>query len=207
MQLNLKVIEEVRKAQKYLVVVTKYLDKNTTDTILSELQTYSEVIGVGENRTETLAVKNLPKKWVHYIGRIQSRKIPEIIAHCSVVHSLAHIKHAKIFSEKLGTQTLDFFIQVNVSGDPHKEGIAPQELPDFLEAISEFKNLNIRGLSAMGWGDFSTNQKRKEFQDLIDLKNQYLPNTKTSAGTSRDYPIALEAGIDIVRVGQACFMD
>jgi|GEM_PF-5082351 len=98
---------------------------------------------------------------------------------------------------------LEVFIQVNVGEDPSKEGIAPSDLADFLESLKSLENINVIGLSTMGWGDFTENKKRQEFKSLIDLKNSYLPSGLTSAGTSRDYHLALQEGIDIVRVGTA----
>ena len=89
-----------------------------------------------------------------------------------------------------------------MAADPAKEGIAPIDLPDFLQALAPLKNLAVVGVSSMGWGEFTESQKRQEFESLIKLRNKFIPQGLTSAGTSRDYQIALDAGIDIVRVGK-----
>ena len=58
----------------------------------------------------------------------------------------------------------------------------------------------------MGWGEFEYDEKVQEFQTLVALRDQFLPNGLTSAGTSRDYQIALAQGIDVVRVGSDLFV-
>jgi len=83
--------------------------------------------------------------------------------------------------------------------------VLPEELSDFLERLKPLKKLNIVGISAMGAGGFSIESKRAEFIGLKRLRDKYIPEGKISAGTSRDFEIALEEGIDIVRVGQAIF--
>jgi len=54
----------------------------------------------------------------------------------------------------------------------------------------------------MGSGEVQESKKRKEFQQLLSLRETYIPEGLISAGTSRDYEIALDMGIDIVRIGQ-----
>lgn len=79
----------------------------------------------------------------------------------------------------------------------------PEALPDFLEELPV--ELQIRGLSAIGAGDFTEAEKRAEFRRLRNLRDQYVPGGILSAGTSRDYEIALEEGVELVRVGRAFF--
>ncbi len=206
MKLNNSVFEEVSQSGKKIIAVTKYWESELVHSLLPLLAVQKCFLGIGENRAEQLEERNFPREVVHFIGRIQSRKIPEIINFSSVVHSLDNLKHARIFSEKLGKNSLEVFIQVNVTNDPQKGGILPGSLPNFLDEIKDFKNLQVVGLSNMGWGEFAETEKRQEFRALIQLRDKYLPEGKTSAGTSRDYHLALEEGIDIVRVGRKCFL-
>lgn len=198
------VLDKVAKAGKEIIVVTKYLDALTAKAVWPQIRTLPAVIGVGENRTASLESKNFPREMVHFIGRLQSRQLPDIVRQCATIHSLASLKHARILNEKT-TEPVKIYIQVNVAKDPSKEGIPPEDLSSFLKDLKPFSNLEIAGLSSMGWGEFELEEKQQEFQTLIALRDQYLPGGKTSAGTSRDYEIALEQGIDIVRVGSACF--
>ena len=203
MQINQSVLDKVKATNAQLLVVTKYWNASKTNTIRDWLKDEPCVLGWGENRTASLEEKLLPPEQTHFIGRLQSRQLSSIVQHCKTIHSLASLKHAQKLNLLAAENPLEVFIQVNVGEDPSKEGIAPSDLADFLESLKSLENINVIGLSTMGWGDFTENKKRQEFKSLIDLKNSYLPSGLTSAGTSRDYHLALQEGIDIVRVGTA----
>ncbi|MDH3353542.1 MAG: hypothetical protein OEL87_03775, partial [Nanoarchaeota archaeon] len=148
---------------------------------------------------EVLAKKGILRDRCHFIGNIQSRKIGEIGEFCSVIHSLDSLSHARKFM-KAGDFT-SFFIQINL--DPTKSsGVDPQLIPEFLKIIPEDR---VLGISAIGKGDFTIPEKINEFKELKKIRDTYLPGKKISAGTSRDFEIALSEGIEIVRVGQALF--
>ncbi len=209
MNINRNIFKKVEQSGAQVVVVTKYFDAETTHQILEEIKDEPSFLALGENRIEPLISKSLPPKKIHFIGNLQSRKLKEIASHTSAIHSLYHLKHAQILSPLCEGGLGDFsvFIQVNISQASEKQGLLPAELPQFLEVIKNLKNINILGLSAMGSGKFTETEKRKEFQALKSLRDQYLPNGKISAGTSRDYKIALDEGIDIVRIGNALFQN
>ncbi len=65
-----------------------------------------------------------------------------------------------------------------------------------------YRYITVVGISAIGVAEASDDARREEFTKLLALRDSYLPNGKVSAGTSRDYHIALECGVDIVRVGE-----
>jgi uncharacterized pyridoxal phosphate-containing UPF0001 family protein len=215
MQLNPSVFEKVAKAGAQIVAVTKYFERNTTVQILQALESWNCVAGIGENRTQSLREKELPREKVHFIGRIQSKKIPQIIQYCSVIHSLDEWKHAQRLNEKIHksreegilkpTEKIGVFLQINISQEPQKGGIESRYFPEFLQKVQILPNIEILGISGMGSGSFEAAGKRVEFQQLKKIRDTFLPHKKISAGTSRDYEIALEEGIEIVRVGQACF--
>ncbi len=198
--------QNIQKSKKQILTVTKYWDKSTTLQILWEVQTkYPQVFfGIWENRIQSLEEKQIPREHVHFIGNIQSRKISEIVKHCSVIHSLASLKHAqKIEYQQTPTKA---FIQIQL--DPKKQiGIPHSELQNFLSVCASYKYLDIIWISGMGSLEFSESIKRKEFQKLIKLRNDYIPNWLISAGTSRDYILALEEWVDIVRIGQKILTD
>ena len=196
--INYKTLDQITAAGAQLVAVTKYLSPEDTKPLLPVLLNHPAVIGVGESRAESLETKKLPRENVHFIGRLQSRKFPQIVHQAGVIHSLDNLSHAEKLN-KLCIQSnllIKIFVQINIVNDPLKGGIAAHELPEFINEIKELGNLEIIGLSAMG-GD--------NFQDLIDLRDTHLKRGLTSMGTSRDYEAALVAGIDVVRVGKALF--
>lgn len=194
-----EVFSKVVNAWKHILVVTKYWDKEITQNILKECEEqYSWVFfGLGENRIGHIQDKQISREQMHFIGNIQSRKIADIVKNCAVIHSLASLKHAKKIDEQwMSTRT---FIQIRL--DSQKDiGIAEWELKDFLDVCWDFKNLKIIGISGMGSWDFSEQEKRDEFRKLVSLRDTYIPWWLISAGTSRDYEIALEEWIDVVRI-------
>lgn len=200
MQIVPEILEKVERAGARVVAVTKYFDAETTQQLLSLLQKSPAFWALGENRAEVLREKKLPRASVHFIGRIQSRKIPDIAAHCSVVHSLENISHAEKFAAQKNPPSV--FLQVNISREPQKGGVSPEEFPEFLREVRSL-GLEVLGLSAMGAGAVSVAEKEQEFQQLVSLRNTGIPEGKISAGTSRDFELALKNGIEVVRIGQA----
>lgn len=206
MEINNQVLKAVKAAEAQLLVVTKYWNVLETQKLIDVFGSEPCVIGWGENRSASLIEKQLPRAQTHFIGRLQSRQLPTIVEHCQTIHSLASFKHAQKLNdiiEQNNYSKIKVFVQVNVAQDPAKEGIAVNELSAFLQALQPLAYLEVIGLSSMGWGDFVVDQKRTEFKQLIALRDQYLPQGQTSAGTSGDYHLALEEGIDIVRVGRS----
>jgi len=198
-----EIFEKIELAHSSVVVITKYFDGPQTESVLMQLQTYPSFIAIGENRIGDIMAKNIPRERVHFIGNIQSRNIPDIAKHCVVIHSLCEVSHG----EKLNAmeEPIQVFIQINISQEPQKSGVLPEDLPDFLKHMESFSNIEILGISAMGAGGFLEETKRAEFVELKRLRDTYLPAGKISAGTSRDFEIALKEGIEIVRVGRAIF--
>lgn len=210
MQINQKLLADVAEAQARLLVVTKYYDATTTGLIRTLFSAEPSVLGWGENRIESLEAKQLPREETHFIGRLQSRQLKTIVTHCATVHSLASLKHAEklnLLVEQGNFPKLKIFVQVNVAEDPSKEGLAPEAVESFLEALHNLKNLEVLGLSSMGWGEFTETEKLEEFKQLIDLKMKFCLKGLASGGTTRDYSLALQAGIDIVRVGKGILDD
>lgn len=196
------VCKQVQEKWRHLLAVTKYWRPKESNDILKLLrEDYTDILyGIGENRIEVIKEKNLPREHVHFIGNVQSRKIPEISEYCSCIHSLSSMKHAQKF-ESLWRE-INAFIQIR-QDESKSIWISSSELEEFVSYSKDFKYLKIIWISSMwAWGA-SEGGKRKEFQTLIKLRDNYLPEWKISAGTSRDYEIALEEWIDIVRIGNA----
>ena len=94
--LNHHLFENIKKAHSRVLLVTKYWDKIQTQEIIKQSkQLYPEIVfAYGENRIEAIREKNIKRQDLHFIGNIQSQKIPEIVKTCSVIHSLSSLKHA-----------------------------------------------------------------------------------------------------------------
>jgi uncharacterized pyridoxal phosphate-containing UPF0001 family protein len=201
--MNKFILEKINNSNSKLVLVTKYFNTEKTQKIFSKIKKNSFFLALGENRIDDILTKKIPRNFCHFIGNIQSRRIREISENCSIIHSLCDLKHAKIFAEQ--EQSCRFFVQVNISDEPQKNGIIPENFAGFYKSLPP--ELEIIGISGMGKGaNFTQEEKIAEFQTLLNLREKFNPNWKISAGTSADYKIALEMEIDIIRIGRAMFL-
>lgn len=203
MKLNKDLLEQFRNSESKLLAVTKYLEKEDTLEVIDDLeQWYIDILEwFWENRVESLKEKNLDREKVHFIWNIQSKQIKDIIKYCSVVHSLDNIKHLRKFEDICSKQWnwIQVFLQINV--DKTKPGwINENDITKFLEVIWEMENVSLIWFSSIWKSDCSREEKEAEFDLLINLRNKYLQNWFVSAWTSRDYEIALQKWIDIIRI-------
>lgn len=171
----------------------------------------------GENRPDQLMAKHdaYPQVNWHFIGNIQSRRLHDVVGRAVLIHSLYEKSHAekidKLAAEKGLVQ--DVLIEVNVSGEESKSGLAPADVPDMLAFCSQLKNVRVRGLMTMApQGDLAV--ARKTFDGLRDLAAQLrgkMPADRAalfnelSMGMSEDWREAVFAGATIIRVGRAIF--
>lgn len=152
----------------------------------------------------------LPLEW-HFIGPIQSNKTRAITEHFQWVHSVEREKIAiRLNDARPGDlPPLDVCIQVNVSGERGKRGIAPGGEVQLAEAISRLPRLRLRGLMAIPEPTPDTVVQRRQFALLRELQEKlvargYVLDT-LSMGMSDDLEAAIMEGATIVRVGTAIF--
>ena len=175
-----------------VVVATKYVTA-------AELELLAEagVEVVGENRAQDLAEKHARFgdvfRW-HFIGHLQSRKASTVNELCELCHSLG----SESAAAKL---TIPALVEVNLSGEPTKSGIDPDDLPRFLELYGE-----VRGLMTMPpWTD-DPEGSRPYFRRLRELAERH-GLRELSMGTSQDWRVAVEEGATHIRVGSTIFGD
>jgi PLP dependent protein len=142
----------------------------------------------------------------HFIGRLQSRKIPEIARAFSCLHGVSRQKELEaIAKHTLGTK---FFLQVNTSGESQKNGFLPTEVSDALQYAS---NLGVReqilGLMTLPApvDEVGEESVRAQFKTLKKIRDEFLPTGLLNMGTSGDYRIAIEEGADWIRIGTRLF--
>ena len=152
----------------------------------------------------------LPLEW-HFIGPIQSNKTSMIAAHFQWVHSVEREKIAVRLNEARpeGLPPLNVCIQVNVSGEHSKSGVAPGGEVKLAEAIARLPRLRLRGLMAIPEPTPDVELQRRRFALLRELKDQlagrgYALDT-LSMGMSDDLEAAIMEGATLVRVGTAIF--
>jgi uncharacterized pyridoxal phosphate-containing UPF0001 family protein len=190
---NLERIQAEVGASVTVVAATKYVP-------LDEMAILAEagIEVVGENRLQDLLAKfdayAAEFRW-HFIGHLQSRKARDVSRVCELVHSLD--------SESAGARLeVPALVQVNLSGEPSKSGIDPEQLERFLALGPD-----IRGLSTMPpLAADDPEASRPYFRRLRRLAEDY-GLSELSMGTTQDYRVAAEEGATYVRIGSALFRD
>ena len=152
---------------------------------------------VGENRAQDLAAKHARYadafRW-HFIGHLQSRKAPVVNSLCELCHSLDSESAARRL-------TIPALVEVNLSGEPTKSGVAPDELDAFLELYPD-----VRGLMTMPPEAEDPEASRPWFRLLRSLAEAHGLH-ELSMGTSQDYRVGAEEGATYVRVGSVLWRD
>ena len=149
----------------------------------------------------------------HFIGPIQSNKTRSIAAHFDWVHTVANLKTARRLNDQRpdSLEPLNILLQVNISQDPAKAGMAPGEVAGVLEEILPMARLKPRGLMTIPAQADTLAAQRQPFQALrelqIKLREQYnLPAfDQLSMGMSGDYEIAIACDSNMIRVGSSIF--
>ena len=169
----------------------------------------------GENYVQEFVDKvqklhNLQDITWHFIGPIQSNKTRLIAESADWVHSIDRIKTAKRLNEQRDTNItpLNVCLQVNISGEASKSGVAINEVAELAEFIHNCDNLTFRGLMAIpAKGDEnSTRNSFLKMQTLFnELAHQYPSVDTLSMGMSGDMQVAIECGSTMIRVGTAIF--
>jgi pyridoxal phosphate enzyme (YggS family) len=184
--------EEARATGVTVVAATKYVSVDEL-AILAE----AGVEVVGENRAQDLEAKHARYgdafRW-HFIGHLQSRKTKTVNAICELCHSLASESAAKRLE-------IPALVEVNLSGEESKSGIAPEHLPAFLELYAD-----VRGLMTMPPETNDPEASRPYFSRLRELAEQH-DLKELSMGTSQDWRVAVDEGATIIRLGSSLFAD
>ncbi|OGU19743.1 MAG: YggS family pyridoxal phosphate enzyme [Hydrogenophilales bacterium RIFOXYD1_FULL_62_11] len=156
------------------------------------------------------ALRDLPLEW-HFIGPIQSNKTRAIAENFSWVHSIDRLKIAERLSAQrpTGVPPLQVCIELNVSGEASKGGVAVAELPALAQAMSALPGLQLRGVMAIPAPATDIAAQRAAFRQVREafealIARGYALDT-LSMGMSADLEAAILEGATIVRVGTALF--
>jgi hypothetical protein len=180
----------------------------------------------GENRVEE-AVTKIPQtapanpNW-HMIGHIQSRKARDVIGPFSLIHSVDRPDLAEKLSRLAVERRVDLpvLIQINISGETSKSGLNAidwrddsqrrHELWNTIRSLAALPGLQVRGLMTMAPIVEDMKETRPVFKGLAALRDALcadltLDLAELSMGMTDDYPIAIEEGATLVRIGRAIF--
>jgi pyridoxal phosphate enzyme (YggS family) len=159
---------------------------------------------VGENRAQELAAKAaaVPGRFTwDFIGQLQSRKVKDLLPHVRYIHSVASDSALAQLARHGGPGT-QILVEVNVAGEAGKSGIAPEELPGFLNRCP----VSVVGLMTMPPFTAEPEESRPHFAALRRLAEAH-GLAHLSMGTSQDYVVAAQEGATIVRLGSTLFRD
>jgi pyridoxal phosphate enzyme (YggS family) len=157
---------------------------------------------LGENRAQDLEAKAnaYPGAFTwHFIGQLQSRKVKQLLPHVELIHSVAS-DSALGQLERHGTPDTQILVEVNVAGEQGKAGIAPEELGAFVARSP----VRVSGLMTMPPFAAEAEASRPYFARLRALAAEHGLH-HLSMGTSQDFPVAVEEGATIVRVGSTLY--
>jgi PLP dependent protein len=224
----LRVLDQIAEAarrsgrdpeQIRLVVVTK---TQPLETVQAAIEAGVRLLGENYPEEGVTKIQSLPApaqtgvEW-HMIGHVQSRKARLVADHFALLHSLDSLKLARRldrFAEEAG-RTLAVLLELNVGGEESKSGwdastdaqweTALPEIADLLE----LPHLRVQGLMTMPPLGMDPEDSRKYFQRLRFLHDRLASQfpqvdwRELSMGTSLDFPVAVEEGATLVRVGTA----
>lgn len=211
-----------------LISIKKTLPEHVTLVAVSKTQPNEKILEAhhsgqrifGENYVQELVDKAglLPKdiEW-HFIGHLQSNKVKYIAPFVSLIHGVDSFKLLKEINKQgqKNNRIINCLLQVHIAREETKFGLDEKELYEILNS-DELKNLqhiNISGLMGMASNTNNTDDIRNEFLQLKNLfhsiQNKFNANninvTTLSMGMSSDYPLAIECGSNMVRIGSSIF--
>lgn len=174
----------------------------------------------GESRAQELVAKRkaLPEdiEW-HFIGPLQSNKVKDIVPFVRLIHS---IDSRKLLEEvdkqaRKHDRVVDVLLEIHVAREESKHGFTPEECEALLgdEAVARLEHVRVRGLMAMASLTDDERRIREEFRTVRELFEKLRDGvcrdnasfTVLSMGMSHDYPIAIEEGSTMIRVGTHIF--
>jgi len=174
---------------------------------------------LGENKVQEAhrkweAMQDLSDLQWSVIGHLQTNKAKQVARFASEFQALDSLRVAEALERRLQLEgrSLDVYLQVNTSGEASKYGLAPDDVPAFLQALPAYPALRVRGLMTLALFSSEAERVRRCFGLLRGLRDRLRQDMPTgialdelSMGMSGDFEIAIEEGATVVRVGQAIF--
>lgn len=143
------------------------------------------------------------------IGHLQKNKINQALEMFDVIESVDSLELAEAINKR-AQKPVEIFLEVNTSGETTKHGLKPEDVLSVSSLITHYPLLNLTGLMTIGSNTNNIEEIRKCFRTLKELRDQ--ANQKSfanikhlSMGMSHDFPIAIEEGSDIIRIGSLIF--
>ncbi|MFC6649320.1 YggS family pyridoxal phosphate-dependent enzyme [Paenibacillus rhizoplanae] len=191
-----------------VIAVTKYVSLNTVAAVLE-----AGLEEIAESRWQDAEPKwnALGHKGIwHFIGHLQTNKVKDVIGKFQYIHSLDRLSLARELHKKAEAAGMDVkvFLQVNISGEDTKFGLAPEAVEDFLREIAPLDRVKVIGLMTMAPHAEDPEATRPVFRGLRELRDRLNllgltpePIQELSMGMSNDFEVAIQEGATRVRLG------
>ena len=172
----------------------------------------------GENRVQE-AEEKIPRvlellgeepTW-HLVGTLQRNKVKAALGLFAILESVDSVRLAEAISKRADGRSVPILLEVYVGDDPDRPGFRPVELAEAVPTLLALPHLDIRGLMTIAPLGLSPDQTRAAFRQVRELRDDLRSRHPSaswdvlSMGMTEDYPIAIEEGATIVRVGRAIF--
>ncbi|SMO86192.1 YggS family pyridoxal phosphate-dependent enzyme [Fodinibius sediminis] len=198
-----------------LIPVTKTVE---TDRILQVVRMGYPAIAENRVQEARRKIKQMGQtaeqlEW-HFVGHLQSNKVNKVVRFASMVQSIDRMKIAEKMNRRLNKvgKQMDVLIQVNVSGEESKYGLAPDNTLAFIEECAKLDHLNIKGLMTIGLFSDDWPKVRQGFRELRRLQGKitalqidHVQMQYLSMGMTNDFEIAIEEGANMIRIGRGIF--
>lgn len=216
-QTNIKEILTELPSGVRLVAVSKF---HPNECIETAYQAGQRIFGESKVQELTEKYRTLPKdiEW-HFIGHLQTNKVKYIAPFISMIHAVDSFKLLEEINKQASKvdRIIPCLLEIHIAQEESKYGFTFESCREMLQegAWKNLKNISINGVMGMATNTEDSDEIRKEFKQLHDffteLKQTYFPNEaqfcEISMGMSHDYPLAIEAGSTLVRVGSKIFGD
>ena len=191
-----------------ILIATKYYEADQLSALLG-----AGVGLVGENRAEDLIRKQEvfgdAFEW-HFIGHLQRRKAKEVVPRVSLIHSVDSTELITELQKRAQENGVDVLLQLNLSGEDSKYGVAEGEVEPLLEAAASSESrVRARGFMTLAPVVEDPEDVRYVFAKLRAIRDRLRQNwsphfdlSELSMGMSGDYAVAVEEGATLVRIGR-----
>lgn len=167
----------------------------------------------GENKAQELKEKaksGLPVTW-HFIGHLQTNKVKDVVRDATWIHSVDSLRLLESIQKECAKldKKMNICIQVNLTHEDTKSGVEVSELEPLIHQALQYPNIQLCGLMVIGPTIGDDEAIRSVFMKAHDLHRSLLDRhpmlTELSMGMSHDYPLAIENGATMIRIGSILF--